>query len=59
MTQTTAQPKIAAPRQRMFVLIALALVLVTGSFYLTNKRDTETIVVTFPSGREIDAEVAV
>jgi uncharacterized membrane protein (UPF0127 family) len=58
MTETTAPAKMAAPWQRIFFLILLALVLVTGSFYLTNKRDTETIVVTFPSGREIDAEVA-
>jgi uncharacterized membrane protein (UPF0127 family) len=45
-------------RQRFFVLIVLALMLVTGSFFLTNKKEIETIIVTFPSGREIEAEVA-
>lgn len=45
-------------RQRFFVLIILALVLVTGSFFLTNKKEADTIIVTFPSGREIEAEVA-
>jgi uncharacterized membrane protein (UPF0127 family) len=45
-------------RQRFFTLIVLALVLVTGSFFLTNKKETDTIIVTFPSGHEIDAEVA-
>jgi uncharacterized membrane protein (UPF0127 family) len=45
-------------RQRVFVLVVLALGLITASFYLTNKKDTDTIIVTFPSGREIEAEVA-
>ncbi|WP_447974895.1 DUF192 domain-containing protein [Nitrospira sp. Kam-Ns4a] len=45
-------------RSRVFVLIILALVLLTGSFFLTNRKDTDTIIVTFPSGTEIEAEVA-
>src|SRR5918999_318509 len=45
-------------RQRFVVLIVLALLLVSGSFFLTNKKETDTIIVTFPSGREIEAEVA-
>lgn len=53
-----APAKVASPRQRIFVLILLALVLIIGSFYLTNKKDTDTIIVTLPSGREIEAEVA-
>jgi uncharacterized protein len=46
------------PRQRAVVVIILALVLLTVSFFLTNMKDTETIIVTFPSGREIETEVA-
>jgi uncharacterized membrane protein (UPF0127 family) len=42
----------------LFTLIVLALVLVTGSFFLTNRKETDTIIVTFPSGHEIEAEVA-
>lgn len=46
------------PRRRALVVIILALVLLTVSFFLTSKKDTETIFVTFPSGREIETEVA-
>lgn len=48
----------APKRSRVFVLIVLALVLLIGSFFLTNKKETDIIVVTFPSGTEIEAEVA-
>ena len=43
---------------RVLVLVGLSLVLIVGSLFLTEWKDTDTIIVTFPSGTEIDAEVA-
>lgn len=52
-------PATSAPGQRrVIVLIGLALLLIVGSVFLTTTKDTETIIVTFPSGKRIDAEVA-
>lgn len=45
-------------QRRVIVLIALSLVLIAGSLFLTNQKDSEIIIVTFPNGREIEAEVA-
>jgi uncharacterized membrane protein (UPF0127 family) len=45
-------------RQRVLVLVALATLLLVGSWYLSNPRDTDTIIVTFPSGKQVEAEVA-
>jgi uncharacterized membrane protein (UPF0127 family) len=42
----------------VFVLLVLSLVLIAGSLFLTGRKDTDTIIVTFPSGKEIEAEVA-
>ncbi|MEK6525802.1 MAG: DUF192 domain-containing protein, partial [Nitrospirota bacterium] len=38
--------------------LVLSLVLIAGSLFLTGRKDTDTIIVTFPSGKEIEAEVA-
>ena len=43
---------------RVVVLLGLSLVLIVGTLFLTEWKDTDTIIVTFPSGTEIDAEVA-
>lgn len=57
MEQST--PSISSPKQsRVFVLLVLSLVLIAGSLFLTGRKDTDTIIVTFPSGKEIEAEVA-
>ena len=50
--------KSATTHSRVVVLLGLSLVLIIGSLFLTNWKDTDTIIVTFPSGTEIDAEVA-
>jgi hypothetical protein len=43
----------------VFALIVLALVLLAGSFYMTNFRSgNDIVIVTFPGGTEIQAEVA-
>jgi hypothetical protein len=47
-----------APRNRVIILVALAVLLMVGSWYLSNPKETETIVVTFPNGKQIEAEVA-
>ncbi len=52
-------PSKSSPKQsRVFVLLVLSLVLIAGSLFLTGRKDTDTIIVTFPSGKEIEAEVA-
>ncbi len=53
-------PKDKGPskQSRIVVLIVLSLFLLFGSFVLTNRKDTEYIIVTFPSGHEVEAEVA-
>ena len=54
LTPPTSPPK----RHRVIVLIALALLLMTGTLFLTSKPDPGAIIVTFPSGTEIVTEVA-
>ena len=50
--------KSSTKQSRVVVLLGLSLVLIVGSLFLTEWKDTDTIIVTFPSGTEIDAEVA-
>jgi uncharacterized membrane protein (UPF0127 family) len=45
-------------RQRIYVLIVLAVLLMAGSVVLTNQKESETILVTFPNGTVIETEVA-
>lgn len=45
-------------QRRVIVLIVLSLVLIAGSLFLTDQKDSDSIIVTFPNGREIEAEVA-
>lgn len=54
MTETAAPPK----RSRIYVLIAVALFLLVGSWYLGRQEEIGTIIVTFPSGTQIETEVA-
>lgn len=53
-----APPTSPPKRSRVFVLLVLSLVLLAGSWFLVNRKDDATIVVTFPSGRQIEMEVA-
>jgi len=54
LTPSTSPPK----RSRAFILVVLSLLLLSGSWFLVNRKDEATIVVTFPSGRQIETEVA-
>jgi len=45
-------------RTRAYILLALALLLLTGSWFMMNQKEASTIIVTFPSGRQLEAEVA-
>jgi hypothetical protein len=45
-------------RHRAVVLVVLALGLLAGSWFLAGPMETDTILVTFPSGTLIEAEVA-
>lgn len=50
---------IGAPKQsRIFVLIGLSVLLLTGSWFMMNHKDADTIIVTFPSGTQLETEVA-
>jgi uncharacterized membrane protein (UPF0127 family) len=48
----------AQKRSRIAVLIVLSIFLLTGSWFMTNQKDFETIIVTFPNGKKIETEVA-
>lgn len=58
MGNPLAPPSSAPTRSRVIILIAIALLLITGSLFLTGPGDPGTFVVTFPSGREIVTDVA-
>lgn len=52
-------PSTGAPkRSRIFVLIVLAAVLLISGWFLANRKDEATILVSFPDGASIEAEVA-
>ena len=51
-------PASAPKRSRLVILILLSVLLLTGSWFFTNQKESDTIIVTFPSGKQIDAEVA-
>ncbi len=52
-------PPTSGPKGRRAVLIiALALLLITASVFLTSQQDPGTFIVTFPSGNELITEVA-
>lgn len=50
----TPQPK----RQRIVMLILLAILLMSFSLFFSSQKETETILITFPSGRQLEGEVA-
>ncbi len=54
MAQSNSSPKTS----RAIILIALAVLLVLGSWFLAGPTPTEVIVVIFPNGTQIEAEVA-
>lgn len=58
MSEPTRPSKTASKKSRVVVLILLSILLVGSSLFLINPKDTDVIIVTFPSGAEINAEVA-
>jgi uncharacterized membrane protein (UPF0127 family) len=58
--QESSSPPVQAPKRvRIVILIVLALGLITASWFLTDQQnETHTILVTFPSGTVLEAEVA-
>jgi uncharacterized protein len=50
----TSAPK----RSRIVVLIALSVLLLSGSWFMVNQKDSDTIIVTFPTGMQLETEVA-
>lgn len=58
MAEDTIPSQSVPWRRRAFVLLALALLLVVASLFLVSQKDTETIIVTFPNGKKLEAEVA-
>lgn len=59
MPESSAPSSKAPKRTRVVILIVLALGLVTASWFLTDQQhESHTILVTFPSGKVLEAEVA-
>jgi uncharacterized membrane protein (UPF0127 family) len=58
MSAQSVPSKPAPKKNRAWILIVLAVVLIMGSMFLSNQKDSETIVVMFPSGKTIETEVA-
>ena len=54
----TGAPPSVSKRWRGALLFVLALSLLVASFYMTSMKGNEVIVVTFPSGKELETEVA-
>ncbi len=53
------KPPTSAPkRKRVFVLLALSLLLITGTLFLMSEEQGGTIIVTFPNGQQLETEVA-
>lgn len=50
----TTTPK----RSRVYILIALSILLISGALFMSNPKDTDVIIVTFPTGKQLEAEVA-
>ncbi len=45
-------------RSRILVLIALSVLLLSGSWFMMNQKDSDSIIVTFPTGMQLETEVA-
>lgn len=45
-------------RQRIIMLVLLAILLMSFGLFFSAQKETETILVTFPSGRQLEGEVA-
>lgn len=45
-------------KKRLITLVLLAILLISASMFLTQRDETKTIIVTFPNGTELEAEVA-
>ncbi len=58
MAELPTPSKSPPKRGRVYVLIALAFLLIMGSWFMTSQKDSDTIIVTFPSGKQLEAEVA-
>lgn len=51
-------PEVSNKRNRVITLVLLAILLMSASLFLTNKKDADIIIVTFPNGKQLETEVA-
>ncbi len=58
MSQSTAPTPATNKRHRIGVLVAMAILLMSLSVILQGDKETETILVTFPNGKQLEGEVA-
>ena len=58
MAEDTIPTRPLPTRRRVFLFLALVLLLVIASLFLAGQKDAETIIVTFPNGKALEAEVA-
>src|SRR5688500_11368199 len=52
------EPSSPPKRHRVILLILLSALLISGGWFLMNQKDSDTIIVTFPSGTKMETEVA-
>ena len=52
------QPASADKKKRIIMMVLLAVLLMSVSFFLVQRDDEKTIIIAFPNGVEIEAEVA-
>ncbi len=50
--------EVSNKRNRVITLVLLAILLMSASLFLMNKKDADIIIVTFPNGKQLETEVA-
>lgn len=50
--------EVSTKRNRIVTLVLLAILLMSVSIFLTNTKDADIIIVTFPNGKQLETEVA-
>ena len=58
MNSPLSSPPTSPKKTRVLLLLAVSLLLITGSVFLTSQEQSGIIIVTFPNGHQIETDVA-